>query len=291
MLLQTKRLFGLKIRATDGDIGEVRDLYFSGDNWNVRYLVVATGPWLAGREVLLSPSSVGPPDWEDKVLPVILTREQVRHAPDVDLDRPVSGQQLEQLDVFYGWPLGMGAWTGTGTATGTPAVGGAWPAGAIMRPRRSEEMTRDLGEPEPMVEGRSVEEGEAEGDPNLRSAREVIGYSIEATDDSSGKVADLVIDDQAWAVRYLVASTGRLLPGKHVLIPREAVDRLSWGQQSVFLNIPRNKLENAPEFDRDSRLDRSIEERVYAHLGHGGYWTGDDVRVPDLEWDRAKLRR
>ncbi|MHB1295078.1 MAG: PRC-barrel domain-containing protein [Anaerolineae bacterium] len=287
MLLETKNLFGLKIRATDGDIGEVRDVFFHDSDWHVRYLVVETGPWMAGRRVLLSPFSAGSPDWDDKVLPVKLTREQVQNAPDVDLDRPVSGQQLDQLDTFYGWPLGLGAWTGTGTATGIPAGGGAWPAGAILWPRLVGQAPRDLDEPEPLLEGRAADEEEMH-DPNLHSAREVIGYAIETTDASYGKVADLIIDDASWDVRYLVVSTGKLLPGKHVLIAHEAVERLSWGQQSVYLNITRSQVESAPEFDRDSVLDRAMEERVYAHLGLPGHWARHNTQERDLARDRSR---
>ena len=61
MLRNVKESRGFAIRATDGVIGEVDDLYFDDENWAVRYLVVETGGWLSGRKVLISPYAIGLP--------------------------------------------------------------------------------------------------------------------------------------------------------------------------------------------------------------------------------------
>jgi len=55
MLRTAGELKGVTIQATDGDIGSVQDLYFDDHSWTVRYLVVDTGTWLPGRQVLISP--------------------------------------------------------------------------------------------------------------------------------------------------------------------------------------------------------------------------------------------
>jgi sporulation protein YlmC with PRC-barrel domain len=46
------------IAATDGNLGSVSDLYFDDRSWAVRYLVVDAGPWLPGRRLFVSPTSV-----------------------------------------------------------------------------------------------------------------------------------------------------------------------------------------------------------------------------------------
>jgi len=48
-------LYGDKLAASDGEIGQVKDFYFDDQNWVMRYLVVDTGSWLSGRKVLISP--------------------------------------------------------------------------------------------------------------------------------------------------------------------------------------------------------------------------------------------
>ncbi len=48
-LRHAKDLLGYSVRAKDGKIGEVTDLYFDDERWTVRYVIVDTGGWLTGR--------------------------------------------------------------------------------------------------------------------------------------------------------------------------------------------------------------------------------------------------
>jgi hypothetical protein len=61
MLRNVKDLRGYAIGASDGDIGKAVDLYFDDEAWVLRYLAVDTGAWFPGRQVLISPISLGPP--------------------------------------------------------------------------------------------------------------------------------------------------------------------------------------------------------------------------------------
>jgi uncharacterized protein YrrD len=45
MLRNTSHLKGLVIRATDGELGTVDQLYFDNDSRAIRYLTVETGGW------------------------------------------------------------------------------------------------------------------------------------------------------------------------------------------------------------------------------------------------------
>ena len=108
MLRPAKDLQDLAIVPSDGAvddaIGDVKDLYFDDEAWTIRYLVVDTGSWLSSRKVLVSPIAAGKPDWTAKLLPVSLTREQVKNAPDIDTDSPVTRQhETDYLD-YYSYP-------------------------------------------------------------------------------------------------------------------------------------------------------------------------------------------
>jgi len=54
MLHSIKQLRGIRLGASDGVIGQLKDFYFDDRNWVVRYLVADTGNWLPGRKVLLT---------------------------------------------------------------------------------------------------------------------------------------------------------------------------------------------------------------------------------------------
>src|SRR5688572_18196681 len=102
MLRNAKELQHYQLRAEDGLIGTVRDFYFDDLHWTVRYLVVDTGGWLSRRLVLISPEALGIPEWNERVLPVRLTRDQVKHSPPIDTAKPVSRQQEAELRTHYG---------------------------------------------------------------------------------------------------------------------------------------------------------------------------------------------
>ena len=115
MLRNTKDIENCVIGATDGIIGHVKDLYFDDEAWVIRYLVVDTGPWLSSRKVLISPIAISSPNWTEEILPVSITKEQVKNSPDIDTDKPVSRQHENAYMGYYGYPYywdGAGLWGG-----------------------------------------------------------------------------------------------------------------------------------------------------------------------------------
>src|SRR5664279_5288392 len=104
MLRSMNDLEDYAIRATDGTIGHVKDFYFDDAAWVIRYLVVDTGGWLSSRKVLISPIAIGRPNWTERVLPVSITKEQVKNSPDIDTQKPVSRQHEISYLGYYGYP-------------------------------------------------------------------------------------------------------------------------------------------------------------------------------------------
>src|SRR5260221_6274573 len=103
MLRAASHLKGTSIAATDGEIGSVNDLYVDDLTWTVRYLVVDTGTWLPGRQVLISPRSVRSTPDQERV-PVALTKEQVENSPSIDAGKPVERLYEETYSQYYGYP-------------------------------------------------------------------------------------------------------------------------------------------------------------------------------------------
>ena len=104
MLRSIKQLIGNALGASDGEIGHVKDFYFDDQKWAIRYVVVETGTWLAGRAVLISPHAFGRFHQAEKVLRIRLTRKQIENGPSIDAHKPVSRQYEEEYHRYYGWP-------------------------------------------------------------------------------------------------------------------------------------------------------------------------------------------
>jgi len=172
MLCSVETLRGFRLRATDGDIGHVDGFLFDDEKWTIRYLIGATGGWLTGRQVLISPIALGETDRTEHCLHVRLTRRQVETSPPIDSDPPVSRQREIEYHRYYGWPYywgGPGLW-------GPEAYPGALyaPAGGNRQGRFG-----------PLPSGADIAalEAPAEGEVNpatshVRSTAEVMGYSI-----------------------------------------------------------------------------------------------------------------
>jgi hypothetical protein len=264
MLRSMKDLEGYAIRATDGTIGHVKDLYLDDDTWVVRYLVVETGAWLSSRQVLISPMAIGQPNWTERVLPVSITKEQVKNSPDIDTDKPVSRQQEMQYIGYYGYPFywgGAGLW-GAGAYPGAMLTGvGYGGSGAEYLVAQSDHARAE------------AEAGRREdGDPHLRSCKALMRYHIEATDGGMGHVKGLLVDEDSWAVRYLIVETSEWWFGNQVLIAPQWIQDISWPDATIAVNLTRKAVRDAPPYDSSVPMDRDREMDLYEHHGRAGYW-------------------
>ena len=245
MLRKAEALHKYTLGAVDGEIGKVKDFYFDDRYWTVRYLVADTGNWLEKSGVLISPYALVSVDEEREIIATNLTKKQIENSPLPDADKPVSHQFEVTYHDYYGWP---GYWTGL------PYAGGAYPY------------------PVPVRE--TAEQGEGTSwDSYLRSVQEVEGYGIGATDGDIGHIADFVIDDKDWSIRYLVIDTRNWWPGKHVLMSPQWIERVSWGGRTVDVDLDRDTIKEAPEYTHDSVITREYEIELFLHYSRDGYWT------------------
>lgn len=108
MLRSLKEINNYLLKAEDGEIGRCRDFLFDDRSWTIRYMVADTGDWRKERKVLVSPISLGEPDWGSKLFPVKLTKKRIEEAPALDEHAPVSRQYETSLAQYYSWPYYWG---------------------------------------------------------------------------------------------------------------------------------------------------------------------------------------
>lgn len=245
MLRSVSELTGYVLLARDGEIGRCKDFLFDDRHWTIRYMVADTGKWLPGRRVLVSPLSLGAPDWEEHSFPVHMTKGQVKEAPPLAEDAPVSRRYESKLAAHHGHPL---YWVGPG----------------LWGPHSS---------PADLAKAKRTEVPDAAGETaHLRSTKEVIGYHIAAADKDIGHVDDFIADDRAWALRYLVVDTRNWLPGKKVLVAPDWAESVSWTDRKVRVGLTADDVEESPEFDPSQPVNREYEERLYDYYGRPTWW-------------------
>jgi hypothetical protein len=261
MLRNAKTLERHELLARDGLIGHVKDIYFDDRQWNVRYFVVDAGSWLLSRKVLISPLAVDLPDWERKVLPVSLSKDQVKNSPGIDTDKPVSLQHEASLSDYYGWPYYWSDPVFTAIAFAGP-IGAMPSSGAIAA---------DAERAHAMATPAEAVIGEEENDPHLRSVNAVIGHSIEARDGQIGHVEDFLVEDLTWEIRYLVINTGNWLSGKKVVIAPLWINDLGWGESKVQVDLSVDAIKGSPVYDPHKPLDAEYSGRLHDHYGRPRY--------------------
>jgi uncharacterized protein YrrD len=187
MLNKAKTLQGYKLDSLDGEIGAVKEFYFDDKHWAIRYLVTDTGNWLTDRQVLISPYAIVVVNTEEQYIAIELTKKQIEDSPPLKSDKPVSRQFEKTYFGYYGWPMYWGG----------PYLWGYSPYIVRDREKWSASTRREKG-----------------WNHHLRSTHEVRGYHIQAADGEIGHVEDFIIDDETWAIRYLIIDTRNWWPGK-----------------------------------------------------------------------------
>jgi len=232
MLIKAKTLKSYKLYCRDGEIGKINGFYFDNRHLTIRYLVVDTGNWLTGRQVLISPYALIDVNKEEQYIILNLTKKQIEDSPPLESNKAISRQFENAYHGYYGWPM---YWIG-------PYMWGDFPD-IIRNPNDWKEYT-------------PVEKVQKS---HLRSTNEVSSYDIQAEDGEIGHIEDFIIDDEMWAIRYLVIDTRNWWPGKKVLVSSKWIKSISWNKSEVFLNLLREAIKKSPEYTDETLLTQDYE--------------------------------
>jgi sporulation protein YlmC with PRC-barrel domain len=244
MMKRARELFGYTVRATDGNLGKIFDLYLDDERWLVRYLAVETGPWLLGRRVLVRATEAKEPLEEERVVPIMVSREEVEKSPEIELAKTVPQEERERLDEYWGWPQRLA----------------------------ESRIVQSL----PIDEAHVAREQEAtEGQrshSHLWSAREIRGYRIRARDGEFGQVEDFYLTTRDWTIRYLMIETHVWPEGRHVLIAPPWLEEFNWREKDLVVGLTQEEIESSPFFDPSEPITRAYELALYEHYSRDGYW-------------------
>ena len=222
--------------ASDGRIGEVREFYFSEENWAIRYLVISIRSWFDDRLALIPVHALERINPEDKTISVRLNKQQVLRAVSVESETPVSEQPQERINQPE-------------RKESQPVPGLL--ASALPQNGASVALNKKM----------------AAADSHLRCSEELRGnYTLMIYDGKIGLIEGLIIEDDQWRLRYLVVRTGFLLSGKLVLIPPQWINRISFEQREILVGLPCSLIKEAPDYDFDVPIDRVYEQRVDDHF-------------------------
>jgi sporulation protein YlmC with PRC-barrel domain len=113
--------------------------------------------------------------------------------------------------------------------------------------------------------------------PNVLSATAVLGDSVvNRAGEKFGKIEELMLDLEKGRVAYAVLSFGGFMGmgEKLFAVPFEAL-KLDASREHFTLDVDKDKLKNAPSFDRNNppqASNRTWGTEVYNFYGYTPYW-------------------
>lgn len=237
-------LIGYSIKAKNGEKGKVRNFLFDDKSWSIRYLEADLGSFFEEKRVLIPREFLGEADWEKKHFPIELSLESIKKSPDLSFDKPVSRKYEESLNKHYNihpyWIVNAAAYAGQESII--------YPGTLFRAPKK-------------VIKEEDIE-------TSLRSLTEVLGYHINAIDDTFGQIEDLIIDDEDWQILYVVIDTRNFVPwSKKVMIPIELIDEISFMDQRVKVEMTKEAIKSSPEFDDTEPVNTAYEEVLYDYYG------------------------
>lgn len=241
--LNVRKLETAEVRARDGVLGRIDDFLFDDATWTVRYVVVDTGVWLAGRRVLLAPHAINGHAADTNCVSINLTQEQIRTSPEASSDQ-VTREHEARLHEHYRWSV---YWTPSRTPFASDALP---PPAAFERPAPR------------------VPPAEVGRDPHLRSARHVRGYRLTATDGAIGTAEDFLLEPRGWHVAFLIVDTNGWLPGGKVLLEPHTIERVSWTEAKIFVNEERAVVKTHPPYPPEAAANGSSARGAQGHHAH-----------------------
>jgi sporulation protein YlmC with PRC-barrel domain len=113
--------------------------------------------------------------------------------------------------------------------------------------------------------------------PRVLSAETLSGDKVVNPEgENLGEVKDFMIDLDSGRIAYAVLKFGGFLGlgDKLFAVPWEAL-RLSTEDHKFYLDVDKDRLKDAPGFDKDNwpdSADRTFQTNVYSYYGYKPYW-------------------
>jgi uncharacterized protein YrrD len=129
----------------------------------------------------------------------------------------------------------------------------------------------------------------------LRSANDLIDFSIAATDGDIGRVEEFYFDEEQWTIRYIVVNTGGWFNQRKLLISPLSVERTDLMLRHIETPLTREEVKASPRLEAAREMSRSHEAAYNKYYRFPDYWRGaklwgaaESPKEIDLHRSRAR---
>jgi len=221
MIHKTNSLYGHRLAAADGDIGQLKDFYFDDVTWAIRYLVADTGSWLTGRPVLFSPRAMGRLDPQENTLHINLEKKQIQNSTTDTGSKPPASDDKIGCCRYYGWPA-------------------SWESDVSdSRPDQA-----DIPASPPLKTGSRVAYRHL-GDKHLQSTQTITDFKIKTVDGIIGSLNGFIVDDNSWTIREMIVETGQWFSGQEIMLSPAWITRINPEDSTVHISLSKEDIKKS----------------------------------------------
>ncbi|MFZ1397067.1 MAG: PRC-barrel domain-containing protein [Candidatus Promineifilaceae bacterium] len=98
------------------------------------------------------------------------------------------------------------------------------------------------------------------------------GYTVQATDGDVGKVDTLYVDDETWAIRYLVINVGNWFMTDKILLSPMAVTEVNTDDETISVALTKEQVKESPDVDTEKPVSRQYETTLHDYYNWRPYW-------------------
>jgi hypothetical protein len=237
-----KDILDYKVITRDDMDGNAKDMLFDQNSWIIRYLEVDFGNIFNDRKVLIPRFLLRDSIVSENRFRVDAIKDDIDSCPKPDQNLPVSRKYEEELHRYYRLDY---YWDQPYIIPSDPVTGPSYP------------FRVPAGEPAGEIDETNI-------GTNLRSFREVKGYTIHASDGKLGNITDLIFDDSNWRIVYAIINTGNWLSWrKQVLLDIGWIERISYSNKEAVTSLNMEAIKNAPEYDSKMKIDDRLEQSMH----------------------------
>lgn len=111
----------------------------------------------------------------------------------------------------------------------------------------------------------------------LHSARNLEGFTVAASDGTLGKIEDVLVDDERWAIRYFAVQASGLPDQRRVLISPLSIRDIDWPNMTIRLKTSREQIARSPQIDTSRPVTREHEHALHRFYDFSPYWSGPEL--------------
>jgi uncharacterized protein YrrD len=112
------------------------------------------------------------------------------------------------------------------------------------------------------------------------SANHLIDFDVEAIDGNIGSVKDIYFDNEQWVIRYIVVDTGKILPGKHVLLSPKSFGHPQPMHRVMPVDLTREKVKESPDASTELPVSKLEEIELHKYYNWIPYWDNNFIAYP-----------